>query len=215
MPDLTFAVTRIGPRPHTLTPVLDITLAIAETQGVAVDSIALQCQIQVEAGRRPYSPAEQEAVLDLFGPPARWGRTLRTMLWTHVGIVVPGFEGATEVALPVPCTHDLTIAAGKYFFALEDGEVPLTLQFSGSVFWRDPDGQFRATPIPWDREAEGRLPVATWRAMMDEHDSDTAWLCLQRRTVDGLNRYKNHLGVPSFDLALERLLAAAEEGARA
>jgi len=37
---------------------------------------------------------------------------------------------------------------------------------------------------------------------MQEHDPDSAWLCLRRDTVDRLNRYKAHSGVPGWDEAL-------------
>lgn len=126
---------------------------------------------------------------------------------------MPGFTGATEAIVPVPCTHDLTVTAGKYFFALEGGEVPLMFQFSGTIFWRDEDGSLQVAPIPWSKEAAFRLPVATWRALMEEHDPDSAWLCLRRDTVDRLNRYKAHSGVPGWDEALVRLLAAADDAA--
>jgi hypothetical protein len=45
---------------------------------------------------------------------------------------------------------------------------------------------------------------------MEEHDPDSAWLCLRRDTVERLNRYKAHSGVPGWDEALQRLLAAAD-----
>jgi hypothetical protein len=54
------------------------------------------------------------------------------------------------------------------------------------------------------------LPVSTWRALMEEHDPDSAWLCLRRDTVDKLNRYKARSGVPGWDAALARLLDAAD-----
>ena len=43
--------------------------------------------------RRRYTPAEQARMRDLFGDPDRWSQTLRTMLWTHAEVVVPGFPG--------------------------------------------------------------------------------------------------------------------------
>ena len=165
----------------------------------------------VQATRRTYAPGEQDALLDLFGKPARWGTTLKTMLWTHASTDVSGFTGTTEAIVPVPCTHDLTVTAGKYFFALEAGEVPLMFQFSGTIFWRDDDGSLQVAPIPWSKEAAFRLPVSTWRALMEEHDPDSAWLCLRRDTVDRLNRYKAHSGVPGWDAALARLLAAGDD----
>jgi hypothetical protein len=46
---------------------------------------------------------------------------------------------------------------------------------------------------------------------MEEHDPDSAWLCLRRDTVDRLNRYKAHSGVPGWDAALALLLAAGDD----
>jgi Family of unknown function (DUF6084) len=210
MPDLDLEVVSAGAEPDTLIPILNFRIAIREREGRRVDSISLRCQIMVQATRRTYAPGEQEALLDLFGTPGRWGTTLKTMLWTHASVDVSGFTGSTDVIVPVPCTHDLTISAGKYFFALQDGEVPLMFQFSGTIFWRDENDELQVAPIPWSKESAFRLPVSTWRGLMYEHDPNSAWLCLRRDTVDRLNRYKAHSGVPGWDEALARLLADAE-----
>jgi hypothetical protein len=213
MPDLDLEVLSAGAEPDALIPILNFRVRINERDGHRVDAISLRCQIMVQATRRTYAPGEQEALLDLFGPPARWGTTLKTMLWTHASVDVAGFTGSTEAIVPVPCTHDLTITAGKYFFALETGDVPLMFQFSGTIFWRDDDASLQVAPISWSKEAAFRLPVATWRALMEAHDPDSAWLCLRRDTVEKLNRYKAHSGVPGWDAALSRLLEAAEGSA--
>ncbi len=211
MPDLDLEVISAGAEPDTLIPILNFRVRIRESEGRRVDAISLRCQIMVQATRRTYAPGEQDALLDLFGKPARWGTTLKTMLRTHASTDVSGFTGTTEAIVPVPCTHDLTVTAGKYFFALEAGEVPLMFQFSGTIFWRDDDGSLQVAPIPWSKEAAFRLPVSTWRALMEEHDPDSAWLCLRRDTVDRLNRYKAHSGVPGWDAALALLLAASDD----
>jgi uncharacterized protein DUF6084 len=211
VPELDLEVISAGAEPDTLIPILNFRIRIRESEGRRVDAISLRCQIMVQATRRTYAPGEQDALLDLFGKPARWGTTLKTMLWTHASTDVSGFTGTTEAIVPVPCTHDLTVTAGKYFFALEAGEVPLMFQFSGTIFWRDDDGSLQVAPIPWSKEAAFRLPVSTWRALMEEHDPDSAWLCLRRDTVDRLNRYKAHSGVPGWDAALARLLADSDD----
>jgi hypothetical protein len=213
MPDLELEVVSAAAEPDALIPILNFRIGITEREGHRVDSISLRCQVMVQATRRAYAPGEQEALLDLFGKPARWGTTLKTMLWTHASTDVPGFTGSTEAVVPVSCTHDLTVTAGKYFFALEEGEVPLMFQFSGTIFWRDDEGSLQVAPIPWSKEAGFRLPVATWRGLMEAHDPDGAWLCLRRDTVDRLNRYKAHSGVPGWDEALARLLAGADDQA--
>ena len=138
--------------------------------------MALRCQVQIEATRRRYGPEEQARLVDLFGEPDRWSRTLRTLLWAHASAVVPSFTGSTLVELPVPCTFDFNVAATKYFHSLEHGEVPLSLQFSGTIFYAAEDGGLQVAQIPWDKEANYRLPVVGL-AGNDEH------LLSQRRLV--------------------------------
>ena len=58
------------------------------------------------------------------------------MLWTHASAVVPSFTGSTAVELQVPCSFDFNVAATKYFHGLADGDIPLCLMFSGTVFLR-------------------------------------------------------------------------------
>ena len=48
--------------------------------------------------------------------------------------MVPGFTGSIEVDLPVPFSYDLQIASTRYFSSLDDGEIPLLLLFSGTIF---------------------------------------------------------------------------------
>jgi hypothetical protein len=213
VPELDFRVLSAGPEPQSLIPIINFRLGITESAGHPIDTIVLRCQIMIEAARRRYAEREQEALLDLFGEPSRWGRTLKTMLWTHASTVVPGFTGETAVDLPVPCTYDLSVSAGKYYFALEDGDVPLTLQFSGTTFWRTDDDRLSVAPIPWTKEATFRLPVSTWRGLMEEHYPGTAWLCLRREVVDRLNRYKSHRGLPGWDQAVDGLLDSVEQTA--
>ena len=124
----------------------------------------LRCQVRIEPARRRYTPAEKERLLDLFGTPERWGQTLRPMLWTHVSAVVPPFEGEAVVDLPVPCSFDFSLAATKYFAALDGGEIPLCFLFSGTIFYEAADGGLQVAQIPWEKEATSacrRRPGAT------------------------------------------------------
>jgi hypothetical protein len=95
----------------------------------------------------------------------------------------------------------------QYFYALEDGEVPLCLLFSGTIFSAEEDGgPLQICPIPWEKEAAFRLPVGVWKAMMDLYYPNTAWLCLRRDVFDRLYLYKSRLGLPTWERAMERLL---------
>lgn len=206
MPDLSFEVEGAEAVPFTVAPLLAFKLRLLNRDATeSIQSVALRCQIQIEATRRKYDAKEQERLLDLFGQPDRWSRTLRSMLWTHASVIVTPFAGSTKVDLPVPCSFDFNVAAAKYFAGLEDGEVPLNLMFSGTIFYENESG-LQVEQIPWDREAKYRLPVKVWKEMMDIYYPNTAWLCLQRDTFDRLARYKMEFGIPTWEQALEKLL---------
>ncbi len=70
-------------------------------------------------------------------------------------------------SMQVPCTFDFNIAATKYFNGLADGDIPLCLMFSGTVFYNDAEGSLRVAPISWDKETRFRLPLKVWQDMMD------------------------------------------------
>jgi len=215
MPDLNFEVEGAAPIPFSVAPQLNFQLRITDAAGaeaLPIPAVALRCQIRIEPTRRRYGPAEQERLLDLFGEPSRWGQTLRSMLWTHTSLIVSPFTGQTVVDLPVPCTYDFNVAATKYFYALENGEVALTLLFSGTIFYaEDERGALQVSPISWEKEAEYRLPVQVWKEMMDLYYPNSAWLCLRQDVFDQLYLYKSRLGLPTWEQAMERLLDACRE----
>src|SRR5262245_66547252 len=105
--------------------------------------MALRCQIRIEPNRRRYSDAEAERLLDLFGERSRWGETLKPMQFAELSVMVPGFNGGTEVDLAVPCTYDFEVASAKYLHGVEEGAVPLLLLFSGTVFIKGPRSEER------------------------------------------------------------------------
>jgi hypothetical protein len=210
MSDLSFAVLGARAVPYAAVPTLVFRLRIAEATGERIHTIALRCQIQIEPRRRHYSADEEERLLELFGEPQRWGQTLKTILWTHASLMVPGFTGSTEVDLPVTCTYDFEVTAAKYFHGLDDGEIPLLLLFSGTVFTRGQSG-FSVEPVPWEKEASFRLPVRVWRELMDHYFPGSAWIRLRRDSLDALHRFRGRRALPSWDDALEVLLQGAEE----
>jgi hypothetical protein len=151
---------------------------------------------------------EAERLLDLFGPPARYGETLRPMLWTHVAQVVVGFTGETEVALSIPCSYDFEVAAHTYLGALEDGKIPLNLLFSGTVFVEGESG-VTSEFVPWTCEARYQLPVATWRDAMEAFFPNGRWIRLDREAFDELQRFKSAGAFPTWDRAIAALCASA------
>jgi hypothetical protein len=209
VPDLGFRVEGAGAVLFAATPLLGFALRIDNVPAAEViHTVTLHCQIQIEATRRHYAPEEQTKLADLFGEPERWSRTLRSLLWTHVSLVVPRFKGSTIVELQVPCTFDFNVATTKYFSALADGDIPVCFLFSGTAFYEDGESRLQVSPIPWEKEARFRLPVSTWRKVIDAYYPNTAWLCLRRDVFDRLHAYKTSRGVPTWEQAIEDLLPA-------
>lgn len=212
MPDLNFRVEGAEAPQFAAAPLLIFKLRIDQPAGaVPVHAIALRCQIRIDPARRSYAAPEQERLLDLFDTPNRWSDTLRPMLWTHTSVVVPPFVEGITVDMPVPCTFDFNVAATKYFYALENGELPLSLLFSGTVFHELPDAGLQVEQIPWEKEASFKLAVAVWKGMMELHYPNSAWLCLRRDVFDRLYDYKSRQHLPTWEQALERLLPPPAE----
>jgi len=212
MPDLSFRVDGAEAVPFAAQPLLALKLHVENANAEqTIHTVALRAQIQIEANRRQYDAAEKRSLRDLFDQPERWGQTLRPMLWTHASVVIPSFEGRTIADLHVPCTFDFNIAATKYFHAVSDGDIPLNLLFSGTVFYIDGDRALQVAPISWNSEARYRLPVRTWREMMDLYYPNSAWLSLRRDVFERLYDYKVQHAIPTWEQTLEALLAMKRE----
>lgn len=212
MPDLRFQMDGAEIEPYAIAPQLAFKLHLTNAvPGETIHTVALRAQLQIESTRRSYTADEKADLRDLFGEPERWAQTLRTMLWTHTSVIVPAFVGETDARLPVPCTYDFNVAATKYFAALNDGEIPVVVQFSGSVFYAAEGGPLQVMPIPWDKEVRFRLPVKTWRDLMDAYYPNSAWLCLERDAFERLYRYKVERGIPTWEQTLDSLFRGVEE----
>jgi hypothetical protein len=195
---------------YAVVPQMFMTLRISETSGRRVEAIALRCQIRIEPARRRYSDDEAERLNDLFGDTQRWADTLKPVQFTNVPIMVPGFTGSTEIDLPVPLTYDMEIGATRYFAGLDEGEVPLLLLFSGSVFTVT-DGKMSVTQVPWSKEASYRLPVSIWREAIDAHFPNCSWIRLSATAMDELLRFKLRRALPTWESAVLALLDEAAE----
>ncbi len=208
MTTLSFVVVGSRAEPHAAVPTLALRLRAEEADGRSVHALALRCQIRIEPQRRRYTSDEEARLYELFGETPQWGDSLRPFLWTHVSTTVGKFDGATEFDLPVECTYDFDVAGAKYLHALSDGEVPLILLFSGTVFTQGTSG-FSAEPLSWSLEASHKMPVAVWRSMMDLYYPNSGWIRIRRDTLDDLQRFRAHRGLPTWDQALEHLLKDA------
>lgn len=207
MPELNFQITGVEAVMLGLTPLLHFKLQITTTPpGREIQAVLLTAQIQIQTPQRRYSAEEKKRLEDLFGKPERWGQTLRERYWTRTNATIGSFSGTAEIVLPVPCTFDLNIAAAKYFYALEEGDIPLQFLFSGSVFHAASDGRLQVERISWNKECSYRVPVATWKALMDHHYPDSGWLYLQRDIFDRLWAYKCRNGFPTWEKTIDGLL---------
>jgi hypothetical protein len=215
MPDLQLTVETVEAAQYAAAPLLTFKVRIVNNStDEVIHTVALRTQVLIEASRRKYDANEQSRLLDLFGEPDRWGQTLRSLLWTHVSVVVPGFTGSVLADVPVACTFDFNIAATKYFHGVTSGDLPLCFQFSGTVFYMSEDETLQIAPISWDKESKYRLPVKVWKDLMELHYPNSAWLSLRRDTFEKLQQFKMREAIPTWEEALDRALSALPETVR-
>jgi hypothetical protein len=210
MLDLNFEIISAEVAAYSVLPMLIFKMRIVNaSEEVQIHNVNLKCQIMLSVTQRRYHAQEKAKLQELFGEPERWGNTLRTFLWTHVTTVVPRFSGSTIVDVPVPCSYDFEVVSTKYFNALEEGEIPLTFLFSGTIFYEGEAGNVQIAQISWSKEAAFRLPVARWKEAIETSFPNSAWIRLQKDVFDQLYQYKITYGLPTWEEVLERLLRAS------
>lgn len=210
MPDLHFQVEDVVPTPNAAVPQLSFKVRIANSEPDPVHSIALRVQVQIEPARRRYTAEEQQRLKELFGEPERWSSSVHPLLWANLNVNVSSFTGGTVIEVPVPCTFDFNVAVTKYIYGLENGDLPVTLLFSGTIFYAGRLGM-QIAQIPWERSANYKLPITAWKKMMDSHYSNVAWLCLRRDVFDRIAEYKARYSIATWEQTLERMLGLTAE----
>lgn len=210
MPDLSFQVEEASATPNAAVPQMSFQVRVTNSEPEPVHSIALRVQVQIEPVRRRYTAREQERLKELFGEPERWSKSVHSLLWANVNVNVSSFTDSIVIEVPVPCTFDFNVAVTKYIHGLENGDLPVTLLFSGTVFYAGRMGM-QIAQIPWDRDASCRLPISVWKQMMDAHYPNTAWLCLRRDVFDRLAEYKARYSIATWEQTLERMLGLTAE----
>jgi hypothetical protein len=206
-PEPEFEVTGAAHAAFAVTPTMLFTATVSDPSGHEIQSIALTVQVMIDPARRGYDPETRARLAELFGPPASWAPATSPLAWARVSATVPTFSGSTTFAIEVPCTYDLEVAAAKYFYAVEDGLIPLSFHFNGNVFFQGPE-RLQMIPVPWSSTAQYRMPVLAWRAMIEEHYPGGGWIRLSDETLAALNRRRAERGLPSFDACLRELLDA-------
>jgi len=211
MPDLSFAIDGVEAVQSTASPLVALKLRISNGNSTeTIHTGVLRCQAQIETARRRYSTAEQDRLSDLFGAPERWAQTLRPLLWANTHVIVPSFTADTLVEVQLPCSFDFNIASTKYFAGLEDGDIAVTLLFSGTIFYKTSGAPLQIAQVPWDKEAGCRVPVRLWREIIDACYPNSAWISLRRDVFDRLYEYKIRRGIPTWEDTFEHLLAEYE-----
>ncbi len=212
MPELDFQITGVELATGALAPLLHFKLRLTTSPvSASVQAVLLNIQVQLQPPQRGYSPVEKERLVELFGPPQLWGQTLRNRLWVQTQATVSAFTGSAETTVPVPCSYDLNVAATKYFFGLEGGDVSLLFLFSGSIFYANPDGRLQVQPISWNKESEFRIPVRLWQELMEAHYPNISWFPLSRDVFSRLYAWKRRNAIATWEQAIDELLALAEK----
>lgn len=210
-PNLTFSIEEAGPLEYAAVPTLRFGLRIEDSAAAPIRSLALNAQVRIAATRRRYDKRDEGRLVELFGQPDQWARSLQSLHWTNVPLQIAAFTESTTVDIPVPCTYDLEVSATRYFHALDGGEVPLEFLFSGATFYAGEGGALQVTPIAWDCDADFRLPVSVWRETMDHHFPGSAWLRLDKDRFDRLHAYRARRTLLTWEDAIDSLLADAQE----
>jgi len=206
MPNLNFAIEDAQPLRFAAAPHIGFTLRVTDPSGADIHTVILQCQVHLDVIRRRYTADEQGRLIDLFGEPSQWNHTLHRMLWANTNLVVPAFNGSTAASLQVPCTFDFNVGVTKYFEGLDEGHIPVSVYFSGTIFFAAETGGLQVEKISWEKEASYDLPLQIWRDMMNAYYPNTAWLCLRRDAFDKLYAYKLRHGIPTFEQVLETVV---------
>jgi Family of unknown function (DUF6084) len=205
-PEPEFAILGARTVKYAAAPTLTFDLQVTEPAGRQVYMLALRIQLMIEPARRSYDPDTRERLVELFGTPERWAVTTRSLVWASVDLVVPAFTGSTTVTFGVACHYDLELAAAKYLHALPDGEVPMALHFNGMVYYPAHDGGLQMVLLPWSNSIGYRMPVSVWRETIEHYYPGTAWVTLQSRTLQELQRFKLEHGLATLDACVTRLL---------
>lgn len=209
-PDLRFSVLDAGPVAHSAVPAIEFVVSV-DAGPAAVQSIQLRTQVRIAVARRPYDAQTQERLGELFGEASAWANTARSFLWADTSVSVPAFTGSTTIRVPIPCSYDMEVMATKYLHGIREGNIPVELLFSGSVFY-DSGAGLRVRQISWDSEAYHPLPARAWHDVMDRYFPGSAWLRLPAETFDRLREFRTQNSHLTWESTVDHLLRCAQGG---
>ncbi|EHK88026.1 DUF6084 family protein [Saccharomonospora azurea] len=205
-PVLSWAVTGVDVAPVEAVPALRLRLRVSCDRPVR--SLTLAVSVRIAAALRDYTAEERTRLRGVFGMPEQWAASVGELVWARPVLHVAGFTGHTDVDVPVPCGQDVELASVSYLSALSDGDVPLRLHFSGTVF-HDSGGGLAVTRLPWDSEVKYRLPLACWQEVRRTYFGRHRWLRVEEAVYERLHDYRVRHAYGSPQEAIEALLEQA------
>ncbi|MDG3005447.1 DUF6084 family protein [Paludisphaera mucosa] len=213
MPDLSFHIEGVEPVLFAASPLLAFKTRVTNRiAGERVRSGMLRCRVDIDPARRVHDADERDRLHDLFDRPERWGRTLRALPWAEVVLYLPSFQDSVVVDVLVPCSGDLELSTTRYLFGLRGGDVNVGLSFRGTVLHDSNDRGLQVALTVQDEASRVRLPLNTWREMMDHYYPNSGWLRLRSDLYERLSRHKTLGGHATLEQALDSLLTGAEGG---
>lgn len=207
MPDLNFEMLSAKVKPFAAVPTLVFNLQVSnQIAGEEVYAAGLKCQVIIEATKRQYSAEDKENLREVFGEPKRWEETVKGLYWTTVTVPVPRFTGKTEIEVEIGCCEDHIAAAGKYFYSVKEGDIPLAFLFSGTLFYKGENEQLQITQISWEKEAAFKMSGGLWQEMMDTYFPNSRWITLRNDIFDKLYQYKASHSFATLEQCIETLI---------
>lgn len=207
MPDLDFEIISADVKPQAAVPTIVFNLQITnDIEDEEIYAVGLKSQIRIEAVHRKYDEEAKSLLREVFGKPERWDENLKSLYWKQVTIPVPRFTGQTQVEIPLECSEDLSTSVGKYFYAIEEGEVPLTFIFKGSVFYKGSEDTIQVTPVPWEKEASYNMSISVWNNLREAYFPDSKYLRVSHELFDKLYTYKTKSIHPTLNKCLGSLV---------
>ena len=161
MPDLSFTVESAESVPFAAAPTLVVQAARKNAEpDETIHTVVLRARSRLKSTRRRYSDAEKASCSICSA-----SRTLEPDAALHAVDPRQRRYSRRSPAAPWPICRCLAPSISmspppNISTASRDGEIPLNLLFSGTVFYARPDGTLQVAPIPWDKETRFRLPVA-------------------------------------------------------
>ena len=158
-------------------PTLRFKLGVSEPTEREIFTIALTAQINVEPARRTHDAATRERLVDLFGEPERWPATTHAFVWTH----------ATHARAELHGRGDVHAARARDVRPRGRGRALLLRACpTARLRWRSTSAgrsscvartaASRSCPCRGRARTTWRMPIATWREMMQRHYPGRSWV---------------------------------------